>query len=466
MSMFTRTLSMLIILLVSLSSSRAWPTTAQSQPTSAQATTVLIGLRPGVPALPDGRPPLGPAHSLAISSVEALPVAPGGTPLYRLRLAPGTEVAAALTALRAAPALAFAELDQQAVALTVPTDPGYSQQWGLTRIGAETAWNVTQGSSDTVIAVIDAGIDASHTDLADRLWTNPDLTAIDVHGWNFIANNNDLSDSTGHGTQVAGIIAANANNLGGVGLCPNCRLMILKVLRPDGTANYSDIAAAIGYAATKRADVINLSLGGNSDSAALRSAVTAAAATSVMIAGAGNGGTNTPFFPAAYNEHVLAVAATGQTDVKTADSNYGSWIDVAAPGEGIYTTYSGGGYGTSSGTSMGAPFVSGLAGLLLSAHPDWSPAAVRAQIIRTATSIDATNPSLVGQLGGGLLAAGAALTTAPAPLLRVAAVTVNGQVGGRPEPGITVPPRRRLCRHAQRGQRHGSPSHLMAPFGC
>ena len=325
---------------------------------------------------------------------------------------------------------------------------------------------MTQGSSDTVIAVIDAGIDASHTDLADRLWTNPDLTAIDVHGWNFIANNNDLSDSTGHGTQVAGIIAANANNLGGVGLCPNCRLMILKVLRPDGTANYSDIAAAIGYAATKRADVINLSLGGNSDSAALRSAVTAAAATSVMIAGAGNGGTNTPFFPAAYNEHVLAVAATGQTDVKTADSNDGSWIDVAAPGEGIYTTYSGGGYGTSSGTSMGAPFVSGLAGLLLSAHPDWSPAAVRAQIIRTATSIDATNPSLVGQLGGGLLAAGAALTTAPAPLLRVAAVTVNGQVGGRPEPGITVPPRRRLCRHAQRGQRHGSPSHLMAPFGC
>ena len=439
MPMLSRALTLLIALLITLPSTRLLPAAPRPAPATPQATAVLIGLRPGVPPLPDGSAPLGPAHNLAITSSNALPVAPGAAPIYRLRLAPGADVAATLATLRAAPALAFAELDQQAIALAAPNDPGYAVQWGLTRIGAEAAWNVTKGSPNIVIAVIDAGLDVNHADLADRLWTNPDLNAPDVHGWNFIANSNDLSDSSGHGTQVAGVIAANADNgIGGAGLCPNCRLMILKVLHADGTANYSDIAAAVGYAAQKGADVINLSLGGISDSAALRSAVSAAAAKAVIVAGAGNGSTSAPFFPAAYNEHVLAVAATTSTDAKVASSNYGPWVDVAAPGETIYTTYSGGGYGDSSGTSMGAPFASGLAGLLLSAHPDWSPADVRAQIIRTAANIDAANPSFVGQLGGGRLAAGAALTTVPTPQLRVAAVTVNGQPGGRPEPGSTA----------------------------
>lgn len=331
-----------------------------------------------------------------------------------------------------------------------PVDPRYSEQWGLTKIAAPAAWDVTTGSPNVVIAVVDSGVDITHPDLAGQIWTNPGEIAgnakdddgngyvDDIHGWNVLANNADLSDSTGHGTQVAGVIAAKANNgAGGAGVCWGCKLMVVKVTQQSGAANYSDIAAGVRYAAQKGAQVINVSLGGTSDSAALRAAVAEAAPNAVIVAGAGNSGGEAPFYPAAYNEYVLAVAGSAENDTRVTSSNYGAWVDVSAPGQNVLTTFSGGGYGLTSGTSVGAPFASGLAGLLLSAHPDWSPAQVRAQIIRTADSIDALNPGYAGKLGG-RIDAGAALSVAARPDLRIGEVRVNGALDGRPEPGAAV----------------------------
>ncbi|MCA9971887.1 MAG: S8 family serine peptidase, partial [Anaerolineales bacterium] len=259
----------------------------------------------------------------------------------------------------------------------------------------------------------------------------------DVHGWNMVNDNASLSDNTGHGTEVAGVIAAAANNGQGIaGLCWNCRLMILKVTQPGGIANYSDIIEAIQYATLKGADVVNLSLGGSNNSVSLRLAVEAAAETAVVVGGAGNDNDDAPFYPAAYDS-VLAVAGTNAGDARVSSSNYGVWVDVAAPGELITTTFDGGSYGMTSGTSMAAPFVSGLAGLLRSAHPAWSADMGRAQILQTAAPIDGLNPGYAGLLGSGRIDAAAALTTPAQPALRHAGQAVDGVENGRPEPNST-----------------------------
>jgi subtilisin family serine protease len=219
----------------------------------------------------------------------------------------------AAEALRVNPLVAFAEPDYQARTITTPTDPLYADAWALAKIGAPAAWDVTTGSGNVVIAVIDSGADATHSDLSGQLWTNPGEIANngidddnnghvdDINGWNFLGNNADLSDTTGHGTQVAGVLAAAANNsTGGAGLCWGCKLMIVKVTQSGGIANYSDIAAGVLYAAQKGAKVINLSLGGTSDSATLRAAIAVAAQTAVLVGGAGNSNSSALFYPAAY----------------------------------------------------------------------------------------------------------------------------------------------------------------------
>lgn len=371
--------------------------------------------------------------------------------VYRLRLQPDADVTAVIQALKNDPSVAFAEPDYLAHIIKTPNDPLYSGQWGLPKIQAPAAWDVTTGSTDVVIAVIDSGMDMNHPDLAGQLWTNPGEIAgngldddnngyvDDVHGWNMVDDNADLSDNTGHGTEVAGIIAAAANNNTGIaGLCWQCRIMVVKVTQSGGVANYSDIAAGIQYAAQKGADVINLSLGAYSDSTTLKSVLANAAETAVIIAGAGNDNSSTPFYPAAYDDYVLAVAGTTSSDTKTGTSNYGVWVDMAAPGEGISTTFDGNTYGTSSGTSLAAPFVAGLAGLLRSYHANWSADMVRAQIIHTTTGIDGLNPGYENQLGSGRLNAQQSLTTAASPMLVYGGHAVDGEEIGRPEPGSTV----------------------------
>jgi thermitase len=390
--------------------------------------------------------PQRPAALAALPAAQrrlALPDQP--VAIYQLTLAAGTSVESALQALRANPAVAYAEPDYQAVAAQVPNDPRFASndQWGLSKIQAPAAWDSVTGANETIIAVIDSGIKADHEDLAAQLWTNPNEIADngvdddhngyidDVHGANVLTKGGSLTDSTGHGTQVAGVIAAQTNNsLGVAGVCWNCRLMVVKVMGPTGTANYSDIAAGVNYAVKMGAKVINLSLGGYSDSATLKAAVQAAAQTAVVVAGAGNDNQSNLFYPAAYSDAVMAVAGTDANDVKHSASNYGPWITLAAPGENIMTTDFGGSYSSASGTSLAAPFVSGVAGLLISQNPGWSPALVRRQMVHTAEDIDGLNPSLAGKLGSGRLNAYQAVTTAPTPNFLLQDFTVGGKLGG------------------------------------
>ncbi len=368
---------------------------------------------------------------------------------YLLDLALGSDVLSAAAALSKDPNVLWAEPDYLAKAALVPSDPLYSQQWGLAKISAPSAWDVVTGTQTVIIAVLDSGIDFTHIDFTGRLWTNPGEVAgngldddtngyiDDVKGWDFVNADNNPADDIGHGTQAAGVAAAAGNDGAGIaGVCWNCKIMPVKVMQVSGSANYSDITAGIWYAAKKGAKVINLSLGGYSYSNAMREAVQAAVNTygAVVVGGAGNDNLSTPFYPAAYDE-VIAVAGTTNTDTKAAFSDYGSWVDLSAPGEAITTTFLGGDWGPVNGTSFAAPFVSGLAGLIRSQRPDWSPAVVKAQIDHTADSIDALNPAYAGQLGSGRVDAAAAVTIAPHPILALQSTSINGDPLGRPTPG-------------------------------
>jgi subtilisin family serine protease len=366
-----------------------------------------------------------------------------------------------IASLSANPDVAFAEPDYITVlepshttniapsaiarAALTPNDPLFASQWGLTKIGADTAWNTVRGTPSVVIAIIDSGIDMSHPDLVAQRWTNPGEIpnngfdddnngyVDDVYGWNFVGGNNNISDDNGHGTLVAGVAGAATNNgMGIAGMCWYCRLMIVKVMNSGGTANYSDIAAGVAYASAKGAHVINLSLGGYANSATLQAAIDAAT-NAVIVGGAGNDNVTTPFYPAAY-ANVIGVAATHITDTKATFSDYGAWVKLAAPGVGITTTLSGGGYGASSGTSLSAPFVSGLAGLLRTLNPAWSPTLVRAHILHTAISLTTSDPTYGSQLGAGLVNAANAMQAAR-PSFTFSSYTLNGALNGRPNPG-------------------------------
>jgi subtilisin family serine protease len=348
--------------------------------------------------------------------------------VYRLHLGPDADIARIVQDLAAQPGIVYAEPDSLMHSSATPDDALYEGQWGLAQIDALAAWDIVTGTADVVIAEVGSGLDTSHPDLASQLWVNPGEIegngldddgngyVDDLHGWNVLDDNADLSDNTGHSTMVAGIIVAAPNNEEGVvGVCWGCRLMVVKVTQPDGLARYADIAEGVAYAAQNGADVINISLRGQRDSPTLRSAIVAASRTAVVVSSAGNDGHDDPVYPAAYDT-TLAVTGTNSDDAKPDAANHGTWVDVSAPGQDILTTSDGGGYQSQSGTSLATPFVSGLAGLLRSQHPEWSPDVVREQIVRTADDIDGLNPGLEGQLGSGRINAARAVTAAERPL--------------------------------------------------
>ncbi len=370
--------------------------------------------------------------------------------IHILQVLPGSDLESFIKALSDDPNVDWAEPDYLAYpAATTPNDPKFPDQWGLTQIEAPEAWDLTTGAATVSIAIIDSGIEFTHPDLSGQIWINPGEIAgngidddnnghvDDIHGWDFVNSDNDPSDDHGHGTQVAGIAAAATNNsLGIAGVCWNCTIMPVKVMQASGVANYSDIAAGVIYAAKKGAKVINISLGGYSDSSTLQAAIQTAVNTygAVVVAGAGNDNLETPFYPAAYDE-VLAVGGTDRTDAKAGLSNYGAWVDVSAPALDITTTFLGGDYGPVNGTSFASPFVAGLAGLLRSQNSDWDEALVRAQIGHTADDIDSLNPGFEGLLGTGRVNAETAVTIAPHPILEIASTGSNGDEQGKPTPG-------------------------------
>lgn len=293
-----------------------------------------------------------------VGSIEALGAAVIEVPTGR--------VATVARALRRSGYFKSVERDHRAVATEVlPNDPDFPDQWGLSTIGAPTAWDITTGSTTVLVAIVDSGVDATH----------PDLHTQTVPGYDFINNDADARDDNGHGTRMAGIVAAQAfNGLGIAGTAPGCTLLPVKVLGADGTGPYSAIASGITYAADHGARVINLSLAGTAAADVLQSAVNYATARgAVVVAAAGNFGTGDPVYPAAYL-NAVAVSATDANDVVASFSSWGSWVSLAAPGTNILTTnWSAGGtlpYASSSGTSPATAFVSGALALLFSAHPD------------------------------------------------------------------------------------------------
>lgn len=365
---------------------------------------------------------------------------------YRVTLRADADVPMAAQAMATDPAVLYAEPDYIARAALTPNDPELTQQWALARIGAPAAWDLTTGSPDVIIAFIDSGVDTVHEEFAGRLWVNDDPAGggdndsngfvDDLNGWNFVAKSANIADSSGHGTLVAGVAGAASNNAKGIaGLCWQCRLMIVTAMQPSGAANYSDIAEAVKYASSNGAHVINISLGGYADSQVLRDAIAEASVTALVVAGAGNDDSASPFYPAAYTQ-VLAVAATDLDDKKPVFSNYGPWVDVSAPGAAIRTpTLGANAYVDGVGTSLSTAFVSGLAGLLKSRNPGWTPEQVRWQIVNTAASVDAANPTYAGQLGTGRINAQAALANSPQPRLELTAYALDGVAAARPAPG-------------------------------
>ena len=264
-----------------------------------------------------------------------------------------------------------------------PNDPGYAQQWGLVRTRVNESWSATRGAARVVIAVIDTGV-SPLPDLAGRL-----LPGIDL-----VNHDDDPADDNGHGTMAAGVIAAAGNNRTGVaGVCWSCRILPIKALDAKGGGSYTAIAEGIRYAADHGANVISLSLGGSDDSALLRDAVAYADGKgALVVAAAGNRGVSTPHYPAALPS-VLAVGGVTASDARYPWSNFGRWVDVAAPGCNPAQGPSGT-IGQYCGTSSATPFVAGVAGLLAATDPQPTAAQIRAALIaakvRPSGRIDAT----------------------------------------------------------------------------
>lgn len=281
----------------------------------------------------------------------------------------------------------FAEPDYIAQAILTPDDPYFGSQWGMTKIQAPDAWSVTTGSSDVKIAILDTGIDQDHPDLASKIVATRNFTTSST-----------ADDLYGHGTHCAGIAAAiTDNSIGVAGVGFNTSLMNGKVLDDTGSGYYSWIASGITWAADSGAKVISMSLGGSFSSTTLKNAVNYAWGKGVVIvAAAGNNGNTRASYPAYYS-NCIAVAATDKNDAKASFSNYGSWVDVAAPGVSIYSTMPNHtnsigptNYGSLSGTSMATPHVAGLAGLIWSTGYGTSNTSVRSRIESTADAIAGT----------------------------------------------------------------------------
>ncbi|NDJ77488.1 MAG: S8 family serine peptidase [Chloroflexi bacterium] len=344
------------------------------------------------------------------AEIDALVAGRGGTVIDRI-----PALNAVVIALPGATEFAPLRDDEQVLALEPdlvrypalsPNDPGLGSQWAFNNIHAYAAWDRTVGDPSVVIAVLDTGVDLDHPDLAGNL----------VAGYDFVDGDSVPMDSagssTGHGTHVAGIANARTNNGQGVaGMAWNARTMPVRIVSSGG-ATSSRIASGIVYATDNGANVINLSLGGPGWVKLERDAVNYAAARDVVIvASAGNDGNSTISYPASY-DHVISVANTTETNERYATSNYNVYVDLAAPGTGIYSTLYDNTYGPKTGTSMAAPYVAGTAALV------WSSGYTdTAREVRQALSCSAMDLGSAGRdaaFGWGLLQAHYAVLYDPA----------------------------------------------------
>ena len=294
----------------------------------------------------------------------------------------------------------------------LPNDPLFPQQWGPVKVKAPEAWDTTKGSPTTVVAVLDTGVAQSHPDISPKLVANQNFSD---------APNSD--DLHGHGTHVAGTIAALTDNaLGVAGLAPEVKVANVKVLNDSGSGQWSGIIAGILWAADNGAHVINMSLGGSSGAQAVEDAINYAWGKGlVVVAAAGNSGSSSPSYPAWYAS-CIAVAATDINDQRASFSNFGDWVDCAAPGVAILATVPTGscplcdpsGYRNLSGTSMAAPHVAGLAALLHGIMSDQNGDGRLNDEVRQRIEATCDNIGVPG-IGAGRINALAAVSLTPIP---------------------------------------------------
>ena len=399
---------------------------------------ILVRFRPGInPERLVTNDPVGAAslqrlfQRYEVTTIERLLPASGTTTvglerIYKLVLAPEADLLAFLAALSAEQTVEFAEPNYlyytqgQVVSQPVvnPADRLFAQQWALYNertannspridIHAPEAWTMTTGAPDLLIAVLDTGIDYTHEDLNDgRVRTNIDK--------DYVNNDDDAMDDAGHGTHVAGTIAAISNNgLGVSGVLWQAQLLPLKVCNAAGVCSMEAIVSAIQYAADQGARMINMSLGGSGCSSTLEAAIDYAyfEKGAVLVAAAGNENTLVSY-PAAY-EPVIAVGALDRHGQRAYFSNYGDTLDLVAPGVSVFSTVPNNGYDTLSGTSMAAPYVTGVAGLLVAQQPTLTNHQVRQLLFQSAT--DLGEKGLDRHYGYGLVNAEGALTGTPDP---------------------------------------------------
>jgi subtilisin family serine protease len=328
----------------------------------------------------------------------------------------------ALTALIASLALTGAA----AAPARAASDPMLGDQWALNdpaATGAKQAWTQSLGAG-VIVAVLDSGVQLDHPDLAQNLWTNPgeipgngidddhDGYVDDVHGANITQRNGNVADDNGHGTHVAGIVAAEqGNGIGGSGIAPRAKIMVVKVLDANAHGDSSQLALGIRYAVDEGARILNVSINGDGTSPDLNAAVAYAGQHgATIVASAGNNGRDldvTPSYPVSLTDPaILGVTATEQGGGLLSIADRGlRTIDLAAPGDHILSTTLGSDYAWREGTSMAAPFVSGALALLASARPD-----LPQPLLRYALERSASRPSLLsGLVGYGNLDVGAAM---------------------------------------------------------
>ena len=391
------------------------------------------------------------AHYQITETGKAFKNIQGKSPLqqtYLLRFSDIEKTKQLIEALRARPEIAYAEQVPLDKLLLTPNDPSLSTQWHLSAIGAASAWNYFSSGSSIVVAIVDDAVETTHSDLSGNIWVNPGEIADngidddgngyidDINGWDLADNDNNPNPSSiglDHGTHVAGIVSAVSNN--GTGIASmgySCKLMCIKSTNVPISVTYG--YEGIIYAANNNADVINLSWGGSYSSITAENVINYALAKNcIIVAAAGNDNVNTPFYPADF-DGVIAVAATNSSNQKASFSNYGSWVDISAPGENIYSTTVGNSYGYKSGTSMASPLVAGLVGLMRSLNPGMPPEDVKNCLFSTAVNIDASNPAYVGSLGAGRIDAAAAMACVNssldnAPVANFSASNTNIQEG-------------------------------------
>lgn len=373
------------------------PQQASQAPSSSPRTPAAATapqLQPGMPVAHPSVQPRYVPNMLVVRFRNGVSAAAQARLLHRIGATPRTHipqlrvdvvsvasVARAQAKLDASPLVLHATRDEVLHVLgSAPDDSFFSYEWGFRRAGFGTIWRRSSMTRPVVVAVLDTGVDATQPDLAGVVRSQIDL----VNG------GSSAGDDNGHGTSVAGVVAALANNgVGGAGVCGACSILSIKVMGSNGNGDLATVAAGIVKAADMHARVIDLSLGGPQGLDALQQAVAYAIGKgSLVVAAAGNSGLGTPFFPANY-PGVISVAGSNQSDRLYSWSEHGSWIAVSAPGCNVAPLLHGG-YGEFCGTSSATPLVAGLAGIMVAAHPGATNVRVASAIERTAKRTSAS----------------------------------------------------------------------------